>query len=61
VKFSIEMKYLQSHRGLVHYHQGRKRRSVPAIMMLEEPRILHLNLQAAKRRVSLLHWVELEH
>lgn len=30
-------------------------------MVLEEPRCLHLNPKASKKRVSLLHWAELEH
>jgi hypothetical protein len=43
---------------------------VKADVMLKEPRVLHLIrrlpggdwlLQAARRRLSLLHWVEFEH
>jgi hypothetical protein len=29
--------------------------------MLEEMRILHLDLKEARKRECLLHWVELEH
>ena len=34
-------------RGLVYYHHGRKYGSMQADMVLEEPRILHLDLKAA--------------
>ena len=58
-------------RESVHYHHGRKHGSIQAGMVLErEPRGLYLHpkapggdclQQAIKRRLSLLHWEELEH
>jgi hypothetical protein len=42
-----------SFRGLVHYHHGEKYGSVQADIGLEkELRVLHLDLNAAKRRLS---------
>ena len=41
-----------SFRGLVHYHHGRKHGSIQADMVLEEPRILHLDPKAPRRRLS---------
>ena len=35
-------------RGLVHYHHGGKHGSVQADMVLEEQRVLHLDLQATE-------------
>ena len=35
-------------RGLVHYHHGRKHGSMQADMVLEEPRVQHLDPQATK-------------
>ena len=40
-----------SFRGLV-YHYGKKHGSVQADMVLEEPRVLHFDLKAARRRLS---------
>jgi hypothetical protein len=34
---------------------------VQADMVLEEPRVLQLDLNAARKRLVILHWVELEH
>jgi hypothetical protein len=48
-----------SFRGSVHYHQGRKHGSLQADMVLEELRVLQLDLKAARRRLDFLHWVEL--
>jgi hypothetical protein len=43
-------------RGLVHYHQDRKHGSLQADMGLEkELRVLHLDLKAATRRLTLPH------
>jgi hypothetical protein len=30
-------------------------------MVLEEPRVLHLDLHGARREEASLHWVDLEH
>jgi len=46
-----------SFKGSVHYHHGRKHGSMQADMVLEEPRVLHLDLQASGDRVD----TELEH
>ena len=47
--------------GSVHYHYGEKHGSIQTDMKLEEPRVLHLDLKAARRRLFLLYWAELEH
>jgi hypothetical protein len=45
----------------VHYHHGRRHGSTQADTVLEkEMRVLHLDQKAA-RRLTLLHWAELEH
>jgi hypothetical protein len=36
-------------KGSVHYHHRRKHGSMQADMVLEEPRVLHLDLTAARR------------
>jgi len=42
-----------SFRGSVYYHRdGGKHGSVQADLVLEEPRVLHLGLKAAGRRLS---------
>ena len=43
------MRLAYSIRGLVHYHHGGNHGSVQADMVLEEPRVLHVDLKAAKR------------
>jgi hypothetical protein len=49
-------------RGSVHYHHGRKHGRVQADMVLEKGlRVLLLDLRAARRRLVLPYWVELEH
>ena len=48
-------------RGSVHYQHGRKHGSVQVVMVLEELRVLHLDLTAAKRGRSFLHRIEPEH
>jgi hypothetical protein len=42
-----------SFRGSVHYHHNGKHGSIQADMVLEEPRVLHLDLKAARRRFLL--------
>jgi hypothetical protein len=49
-----------SFRGSVHYHHGRKHGIRLADMVLEEPRVLHLDLEATRRDYAP-SWVELEH
>jgi hypothetical protein len=40
---------------------GRKHGSLQADMVLEKKlRVLHLDLKATRKRLSLLHWAELE-
>ena len=57
-------------RGLVFYHHGRKHGSIQANMVLEDPRLLHLDLQAAEEDclpagsrggTGIPLWVALEH
>jgi hypothetical protein len=49
-------------KGLIHYHHGGKHGSIQADMVLKEKlRVLHLDLKAARRRLMLPQWVELEH
>ena len=47
--FTVEVGLAYSSRGLVHYHDGTKHRSIKANMVLEEPKVLHLDVKAAKR------------
>ena len=44
-----------SFRGAVYYHHDREHDSIQADMMLEELRILHLQLKVARKRLSLSH------
>ena len=46
------MRLAYSFRGLVHYHHGRKHGNIQADVVLEEPRIPHLDLQEARRRLE---------
>lgn len=46
------MELAYSFRGSVNYHHGRKYGTVQADLVLEEPRVLHLELKAARRRLS---------
>ena len=48
------MELAYSFRGSVHGHQGRKHGSVQADMVLEELRVLHLDLKAARGLSSAL-------
>jgi hypothetical protein len=56
-----------SFRGSVHYHHGGKHGSVKADLVLEEPRVLHLDLHVADlfhrqpEAGFFLYWAELEH
>jgi hypothetical protein len=42
-----------SFRGSVHYHHGRKHGNLQADMVLEELRALYIDLNAARKRLSL--------
>ena len=62
------MGLVYSFRGSVHYHHGGKDGSIQTDKLLEKPRLLQLDLKAARRTLSstgsqerLLHWAELEH
>ena len=59
-----------SFKDLVYYHHGGEYGRVQADMVLEEPRVLHLDLKEVKWRLSsagsqekalIPHWMELEH
>jgi hypothetical protein len=41
--------------GLSHYHHDRKHGSIQADLVLEELRVLHLDLQAARKRLDVFH------
>ena len=48
-------------RGSVQYHYSEKHGSMQADMVLEKKlKVLHLDMKAARRRLTLLHWAELE-
>ena len=53
IKDNIKLELAYSLRGSVHYH-GRKHGSMQADMVLEQPRVLHLNPKAARRDSSAL-------
>jgi hypothetical protein len=57
-------------RGSVHYHHDGKHGNIQAYLILEEPRVLQLDVKAARSRISLAgsqergllpQWAELEH
>jgi hypothetical protein len=48
-KGNISLGLAYRFRGLVHYHHGGKHGRVWADMVLEEPRVLHLDPKAARR------------
>jgi hypothetical protein len=48
IKDNIQLGLTYSFRGLVHYHHRGKHGSMQADMVLEELRVLHLDLQVAK-------------
>ena len=50
----------ESFRGLLHYHHGRKPGSMQADMVLEESRVLHLDLKTAEGD-WILHCVQLDY
>jgi hypothetical protein len=41
-----------SFKGLVHYHHGEKHETLQADIVLEKPRLLHLDLKASRRLFS---------
>lgn len=48
MKDSISLWLDYRFRGIHHCHNGRKCGTIQADMLLEEPKVLHLNLQAAE-------------
>jgi hypothetical protein len=52
IKENVQLGLAYSFRGSVHYHLGRKHGSIQVDMVLEEQRVLHLDLKAARRRLS---------
>ena len=67
IKDNISLGLAYSLRGSVHYHHDREYGSVQVHMLLEEPRVLHLDPKAAEGRCLLQaaketliqHWTEL--
>jgi hypothetical protein len=60
IKENILLGLACSFSDLVHYHHGGKTGSMQADMVLEEQRVLHLDLKATEGG-CVAHWVELEH
>jgi hypothetical protein len=55
IKDNIKLGLAYSFRGFVHYHHGGKHDSIQADMRLEKKlRVLHLDPQAAKRRLLVI-------
>jgi len=52
IKDNVELGLAYQFRGSVHCHHGRKQGNVQADMVLEEPRVLHLNPKEARSRLS---------
>ena len=55
IKANIQLGLAYSFKGLVHYHHGERRwehGSLQADLVLEEPRVLHLDAKATRRRLS---------
>ena len=52
IKEIISLGLAYGFRGSVHCHHGGKHGSMQADMVLEEPRALHLDLKADRRRAS---------
>jgi hypothetical protein len=62
IKDNNERGLAYTFRGSVHYHHGGKYGSVQADMVLERGlRVLHPDLKSSRRRLSLPHWLGLEH
>ena len=55
IRENISLGLAYRFRGLVHYHHGGKHGSVQVDLLLEEPRVLHLDLQAVRRRLDFFH------
>jgi hypothetical protein len=51
IKANIELGLAYRLRGSVYYHHAGKQGSMQADMVLEEPRVLHLDLQATSRKL----------
>jgi len=52
IKKNIELGLTYRFSGFVHYHHGRKHGSIQADMVLEDLKVLHLDLKAARRRLD---------
>jgi hypothetical protein len=61
IKSNISLWLAYRFRGSVHCDHGGKNGSMQADLVLEKPRVLHLDLKAARRRVSMPRLVELQH
>jgi len=61
IRKTISSELAYSFRGLVHYHHSEKHGSVQADTVLEELRVLHLDLKAARRRRVWITVARLEH
>jgi hypothetical protein len=48
-------------RSSLQYQHGGKHDSIEVDLGLEEPRVLHPDLNVVRRRLILLHWADLEH
>jgi hypothetical protein len=51
IKETIQLGLVYSFRGSAHYHHSGKQGSVQADIVLEEPRILHLDPKATRKRL----------
>ena len=51
IKVNTDLWLAHSFRGSIHYHHGGKHGSIQADMVLDEPRVLHLDLKTARRRL----------
>ena len=62
MKENIYLELVYSFRGPVHYHHGRKHGSIQADLVLGKYlRVKCADSKADMKRLTLLHWVELEH
>ena len=54
IKENILVRLAYTFTGLVHYHHDGKHSNIETDMVLEEPRVLHLDLQVARRNWSIV-------
>ena len=52
IRDNIQLVPAYNFRDSVHFHHGRKHGSIQADVRLEEPKVLHLDPKAARRRLS---------